>query len=229
MLMLLGAALPVPRAMARAELCDAAAQHAARRTGVPLPVMQAITRVETGRARGRGLEPWPWTVNMEGKGYWFETRAEAEAFVARAVKQGARSFDIGCFQINHRWHGAAFRSPAEMFDPHSNAAYAARFLRELHEESGNWSIAAGWFHSRTPARAQTYQARFERVRAALEAGPAPATAALPRKGPSGGDPAPNSFPLLAGGASGAAPGSLVGLARPVRGPLLPALFAARGS
>jgi hypothetical protein len=227
---------PVSRAMARTALCDAAAREVAPRAGVPLPVMRAITRVETGR--GRGLEPWPWTVNMEGKGHWFETRAEAEAFVARAMARGARSFDIGCFQINHRWHGTAFRSPSEMFDPLRNAAYAARFLKDLHAQSGNWSVAAGWFHSRTPERAREYRARFERVRASLSDAP-PDVPTLPRdpnlpRGPGTADaatraPAPNTFPLLTRSVSGAVRGSLVPLDRPAPPPFLPALVAARGS
>lgn len=226
----------VSRAMARPALCDAAAREAADRAGVPLPVMRAITRVETGR--GRGLEPWPWTVNMEGKGHWFETRAEAEAFVAHAMARGARSFDIGCFQINHRWHGTAFRSPSDMFDPLRNAAYAARFLKDLHAQSGNWSVAAGWFHSRTPDRARAYRARFEQVRAALSEAP-PDMPDLPRdprlpRGPGSTDaatraPGPNTFPLLTRSASGAVRGSLVPLDRPAPPPLLPALVAAQGS
>ena len=230
---LLGLALGLPAPPARAALCDAAAEAAARAARVPLSVMRAITRVETARAR----DPWPWTVNVEGQGHWFETRAEAETFVARAMAGGARSIDIGCFQINHRWHGAAFGSISEMFDPQRNAAYAARFLRALHDESGDWSVAAGWFHSRTPERARRYRARVERLRAAL-AEPAPAGAgrsmpgperSAPRAAPAARRPAPNRFPPLTGGAGPATRGSLVPLGHAAPAPLLPALAAARGS
>ncbi len=124
-------------------LCDLAAQRAASDQGVPLDVLRAITRTETGRGGGAGLQPWPWTVNMEGAGKWFEAEEEARQYVFTHFKRGARSFDVGCFQINYRWHGHAFESIEQMFDPITNAQYAARFLNELFTEFGNWSEAAG--------------------------------------------------------------------------------------
>ena len=51
-----------------------------------------------------------------------------------------------------------------MFDPATNANYAARFLSDLYSELGNWSEAAGAYHSRTPKYAQKYAARFDRIR-----------------------------------------------------------------
>lgn len=151
-----------------AALCDAAAQRAARAEGVPLDVLRAITRVETGRMRDGRRMPWPWAVNLEGKGFWFDSEAQAMAYVARVFEAGARSFDIGCFQINYRWHGHRFSSLDAMFDPNQNAAYAARFLRELYAEYGSWTAAAGAYHSRTATLATAYARRFESVLAALE-------------------------------------------------------------
>ncbi|SDE33894.1 hypothetical protein [Ruegeria marina] len=88
-------------------LCDTAARRAARAHDVPFDVLRAITRVETGRSSGGTLEPWPWTVNMEGAGHWFPSQAAAQRFVFDRFKSGARSFDVGCFQINYRWHAQA--------------------------------------------------------------------------------------------------------------------------
>ena len=55
-----------------------------------------------------------------------------------------------------------------MFDPDANAAYAARFLSELYAEFGDWSRAAGAYHSRTPKFANRYRGRFDRIRARLK-------------------------------------------------------------
>jgi hypothetical protein len=151
------------------QVCLAAADAAADAHGVPRAVLRALTRTETGRARGGALEPWPWTVNMEGAGRWFESRAEAEAYVAKEQARGARSFDVGCFQINHRWHGEAFASVSQMFDPRANADYAARFMAGLYAETGDWGRAAGFYHSRTPEFFGRYRARFEKIMA--NAGP----------------------------------------------------------
>ena len=163
-------AVAVPGLRTTDNLCDRAALRAARSHGIPDDVMLAITRIETGRTRQGRLTPWPWTVNMEGAGHWFATEDEARAFVFSRFKDGARSFDVGCFQINYKWHSTGFRSIDEMFDPDLNAAYAARFLGTLHDEFGNWSKAAGAYHSRTRHYADIYMARFDTARATLSSG-----------------------------------------------------------
>lgn len=163
---------------ADAAICDAVAQHASATTGVPVDVLQAISRTETGRKIGGQVQPWPWTVNMEGAGHWFDTLDEARAFVFKEFKRGARSFDVGCFQINYKWHGEAFSSIDEMFEPMANALYAARFLGDLYQEMGSWPKAAGAYHSRTPEYAQRYTDRFIRFHNQLAAAPLPPEGAM---------------------------------------------------
>ncbi|MCC6008626.1 MAG: transglycosylase SLT domain-containing protein, partial [Rhodobacteraceae bacterium] len=172
---------------APALLCDAAASAAAARTGVPEVLLRAIARVETGRARAGVLQPWPWAVNVEGAGRWFATRQEAEAHLQAALDSGRDSADAGCFQMNHRWHGTAFASPAAMFDPQENALQAALFLRRLHDSLGSWEEAAPAYHSRTPVHAARYRARLEDV---LAASGAPELASLSAPGPMAGPSAP---------------------------------------
>lgn len=196
--------LPAAIALAGAEsICIDAARTAARRTGVPQEVLLAITAVETGRGQAGRMVPWPWTINDSGAGSWYATRQEAEAAARDILAAGRTSFDSGCFQLNYRWHGSAFATVADMFDPAENALYAARFLRALHEESGDWSVAAGTYHSRTPEYARRYRARFDATLAAL-GGDAGAPA-----GPERGSRV-NRFPLLQAGGGGVA-GSLVPL------------------
>jgi hypothetical protein len=167
LLLLLAGALPLAAGTAarNAALCDRAARQAAQAADVPLEILRALTRTETGR--GREMAPWPWTVNLEGRGLWFDTAAEAQRHVFEAFQRGARSFDVGCFQINYRWHHEGFRSIEEMFDPVLNARYAARFLRDLRRELGSWERAVGAYHSRRHAHAVRYLERFAEVRAAL--------------------------------------------------------------
>jgi len=100
-------------AAAPADLCRRAAVEAADRHGVPREIMLAITLTET-RRRG---DPWPWTLNVEGRGHWFEARADALAHARGALAAGRRSVDVGCFQINTRWHGHNFASLEEMIAP----------------------------------------------------------------------------------------------------------------
>ncbi|RVV97969.1 lytic transglycosylase domain-containing protein [Mesobaculum littorinae] len=217
-LTLLALALPV-RGDASADLCEAAAIRVAQETGVPQTVLRAISLTETGRARGGEVRPWPWTVNLEGAGHWFDDRDTALAFAYRSYKAGKRSFDLGCFQINYRWHGENFASLEEMFDPEAGARYAAGFLKRLHAELGDWSKAAGAYHSRTETYAKRYRKRFDRFHAGLTDLPlpqgAPSAPAAPDRRLAQADPGmirPNSYPLLQGGQSGARGlGSLVPL------------------
>ncbi len=144
-------------------LCRDAAYSAANRHAIPVAVLEAITLVETRTRRGDSSGPWPWTVNVAGKGAWFDTRKQALRHAKAALKRGVRSFDVGCFQLNYRWHGAHFGSIDEMFDPDMSSDYAARFLKTLHAESGDWMVAAGHYHSRTHHHAERYRSMVARA------------------------------------------------------------------
>jgi hypothetical protein len=158
--------------------CRVAAETAAAETGVPLALLLAVAATESGRrSAGGAAEPWPWAVNRAGKGRYPPDREAAETLVAEALANGERNIDIGCFQLNWHWHGAAFPSAAAMFDPLANARHAARFLADLHAETGDWRAAAGAYHSRDPDRAAAYVERLIAAHAARTAQPAAAPAA----------------------------------------------------
>jgi hypothetical protein len=139
--------------------CDNAAQTAALKYGVPPEIMLSIVRVESGR--GEGKMPWPWTINSDGKSYWFETRQAAIEFADEKLATGSNNFDIGCFQINLRWHPDAFVSLEDALDPSANADYAAQFLTSLFQTEGDWKSAVAAYHSRSAALAKTYIAQIE--------------------------------------------------------------------
>lgn len=207
------------------DICRAAAQLVAAESGVPLNVLLAISLTETGRRQDGRLDPWPWTVNMEGEGRWFASRAAAQAFAMAGFQRGARSFDIGCFQINYRWHGKAFASVAEMFDPLTNARYAANLLASLYAEKGGWPAAAGAYHSRTPKYANRYSRRFAGILADMDDALPVNAAALAALG--AGAPRVNAYPLLQKIADGIrSPGSVAFLS--ARGSASPLLTSGNG-
>ena len=47
--------------------------------------------------------------------------------------------------------------PEAAFDPAQNAAYAAKFLNDLHAQSGDWPKAAALYHSANPELGEPYQ------------------------------------------------------------------------
>lgn len=178
--------VPLPVQAAR-DLCDRAARHVAKVTGVPADLLRAITLTETQRDN----TAWPWTMNHGGQGYWYPTRDEAAAAAAKIINSGG-SADLGCFQINSRWHGDAFPSPDTMLDPMENALYAARFLTRLHQETGDWAAAVAAYHSRDVARGSAYLDRVQRMQAQLMpvSEQSAASAQAPKR---------NRFPLLLSG------------------------------
>lgn len=193
-----------------ADLCDRAALAASESEDVPLDILRAVTRTETGRSLDGALSPWPWTANAGGEGAWFETREEVLRHVEAILASGRRNVDVGCFQLNHRWHADAFSTLSDMIDPAANARYAAQFLQRLYVESGSWDSAVAAYHSRTPAYANRYMARFHEVLANLPDAPAQGTR-RPREPVTGPSPldfgARPSLLTRAGGLStqGAAP------------------------
>jgi len=195
------------------EVCKRAASEAALSTGVPVSVLLAISLTETGRNQNGKFEPWPWTVNMEGVGKWLDTRKEAVDFAESGFNRGALSFDIGCFQLNYKWHGKAFQSIEQMFDPKINALYAARYLLDLFRETGNWDDAAGAYHSRTPKYANRYKKRFARIHAALGGDSSPIAMARLAAPKTGLDTRKNRYPLLLPQNVKSSAGSLVPLGK----------------
>ncbi len=140
-------------------LCHMATVAAERATGVPDQLLTAISRVESGRvdaATGRS-DAWPWTINVEGTGHFYESKDAAMAAVVAFRAQGARSIDVGCMQINLKQHPEAFASLDDAFDPPTNAMFRARFLRGLFEQTGSWPHAAAAYHSLTPEVGRDYQ------------------------------------------------------------------------
>jgi hypothetical protein len=158
-------------AASQGNVCDTAARQAARAHGVPADVLLALTRAETGRTVSGDYTPWPWTVNVGGEGRWFQNMTSALSFVNEQLASGRRSIDVGCFQINIRWHGQNFGSLSEMFDPQQNANHAATYLKQMFERSGDWLSAAGAYHSKTPEFAMRYKARFETILSDLAEAP----------------------------------------------------------
>lgn len=144
-----------------AKMCDDAIELIAAETHSDVSVLRAISRVETGRNLSGEVQSWPWAVNSQGKGYWFESEEDAREFIVDALSHGVRNIDVGCFQINYRWHGNGFVSVDDLLDPVNNTRYAESFLRSLIQESGSLRVAVGWFHSRTPELSAVYLQKIE--------------------------------------------------------------------
>lgn len=175
LLVLLGAMLPAQEGAAKTgPECETHVRVAEREHGIPSGLLVAIARTESGRSRGKGaFGAWPWTLNVEGQGHYFKNRADARAKLVSVIGDGVRSVDVGCLQINYRWHGQEFTDIDAMLDPATNADYAARYLKSLRDQYGDWDTAVAYYHSRDPDRGTAYRERVARQKERLAKAPKP--------------------------------------------------------
>jgi tetratricopeptide (TPR) repeat protein len=126
---------------------------------IPQGLLTAISFVESGRPVGPNNElvAWPWTINVNGQGRYFDTKEEAVTATRKLLDEGQRSIDVGCMQINLRYHPNAFRSMEDAFDPALNVAYGAQFLSSLHGLQGSWAKAVERYHSSDDGRREEYR------------------------------------------------------------------------
>lgn len=140
---LAAAGLSAPGSARAATACEREIAAAARRYDVPLAVFYAVGLQETGTRSG--LQPF--AMNIEGRAVASATLADALRAFGAARGRGAQLIDIGCMQINYRYHGDRFGSVEAMFDPARNVDYAAKFLRDLKAREGSWTLAVARYNA----------------------------------------------------------------------------------
>jgi tetratricopeptide (TPR) repeat protein len=127
---------------------------------IPQGLLTAISLAEAGRPGADGsLAAWPWTINVGGRGQYFETKEQAVAATRKLLDEGQRSIDVGCMQVNLRFHPNAFPTIEDAFDPATNVAYGAQFLASLHKLQGSWAKAVERYHSSDDGRREQYRER----------------------------------------------------------------------
>lgn len=137
-------------------------EQIANRYGLPTEVFFSIAMVEsgkleTGAVRDRRFLPWPWTLNIDEKPYYFDTREEAESALMKALLKAEKEgrvgkVAVGLGQIYMPAHINQFASPLQALDPTVNLHYAAKLLVEhyiwtIKQGKPDWWVAVGRYHS----------------------------------------------------------------------------------
>ena len=129
-------------------LCEYLAKEAEKKYGLPENILLSISRVESGYKKVDGItRAWPWTLNAGGDSAYFQTKEAALSSLKDRVDKSVTNIDIGCMQLNYRWHKKFFRSLSDMISPIKNVDYGARFLKKLHQRHGSWEKAVKYYHS----------------------------------------------------------------------------------
>lgn len=156
-----------------AHICSHTTRAMEKKYHIKQHLLTTIASIESGRwnERAQQKQGWPWTINAQGKGYFFNTKAEALQKIRELRAQGITSIDVGCMQINLLYHGHEFTSIEEAIDPAHNVEYAAKFLKNLYENNNHdWLKAAMTYHSSVPEKANKYRKKiveaFEKVKTA---------------------------------------------------------------
>jgi len=144
--------------MRESQKCKRYFQHFESKYNIPAYLLQAIALVESGiyHPTNKYSVTWPWTINIGGKAYYFENKGEAIKFVRIKRQEKVESIDIGCMQVNLKYHAHAFPNIETGFEPFRNIEYGAKFLRENYDIHRSWGKAVAYYHSANSERGEKY-------------------------------------------------------------------------
>ena len=151
-----------PRAGWSDESVPAGYRTIASEHGIPYTVLYAVALTESGKqvTAGDVYRPWPWTLNIAGRGYFFNSRLAAWQALTVSLQGGQRSVDIGLMQVNWRYHQERLGTPWQALDPYFNLRVGAGILQECYTTRQDWWASVGCYHAPThPLRADRYRRR----------------------------------------------------------------------
>lgn len=152
-------AYSIDKELAESLKCINHIKYFEKRMKFPENTLLALGIQESGRILKKYKRPiaWPWAVNLEGKGHYFESKKEAVDFVKQNIREGKRNIDVGCMQVNLKHHPRAFRSIEKAFSPKYNIGYAADFLSKKYKQTKSWSKAIAHYHSSNEEKGRNYK------------------------------------------------------------------------
>jgi hypothetical protein len=121
---------------------------------LPNKLLTSIALVESG-VKKREFKSWPWTLNVAGKSMYFDSKLETLEYLKSNINQ-KKSIDVGCMQINTRYHLKNFKDLSHLVEPEENVKYAATYLLRLYKKYKSWNEAVSRYHSSIPKRKKNY-------------------------------------------------------------------------
>ena len=137
-------------------LCENTIESIELQTDIPKGLLLGIGKAEAIRKIKNKFVIWPWTLNHAGKSMFFDTKKQMKNYVFKNLKRNDFNIDVGCMQINIKWHKNNFKKISDMFEVNPNISYAASFLKQLKNKHGSWDKAIKHYHSSDPKKNNPY-------------------------------------------------------------------------
>ena len=138
------------------KLCENTIESIETQTDIPNGLLLGIGKAEAIRKIKNKFIIWPWTINHAGKSMFFDTKKQMRNYVFKNLKRNDFNIDVGCMQINIKWHKNNFKKITDMFEVNPNISYAASFLKQLKNKHGSWDKAIKHYHSSDPKKNNPY-------------------------------------------------------------------------
>ena len=132
--------------------CEKTIESIELQTDIPKGLLLGIGKAEAIRKINNKYIIWPWTINHAGKSMFFDTKKQMRNYVSKNLKKNDFNIDVGCMQINIKWHKNNFKKIVDMFEVGPNISYAASFLLQLKKKHGSWDKAIKHYHSSDPKK-----------------------------------------------------------------------------
>ena len=130
----------------------------ANKYNVPVERFYCVALQESGKKTYNLMLPWPWTINVKGRGFYYKTKIEALKSLNKAMKE-TNLIDVGIMQINVLYHKKRFTNIEQMLDPRVNLSVGAEILKENFDKFKDWNVATGKYHSYGKKKKQLKRAR----------------------------------------------------------------------
>ena len=138
------------------KLCENTIESVELQTDIPKGLLLGIGKAEAIRKINNKYIIWPWTINHAGKSLFFDDKEQMKNYVFKNLKRKDFNIDVGCMQINIKWHKNNFKKISDMFEINPNISYAASFLQQLKNKYGSWDKAIKHYHSSDPKKNKPY-------------------------------------------------------------------------
>ena len=138
------------------KLCENTIESVELQTDIPKGLLLGIGKAEAIRKINNKYIIWPWTINHAGKSLFFDNKEQMKNYVFKNLKRKDFNIDVGCMQINIKWHKNNFKKISDMFEVNPNISYAASFLKQLKNKYGSWDKAIKHYHSSDPKKNNPY-------------------------------------------------------------------------